>query len=233
MRRSTFKQATFKLTTLLCCLLFLFIGLLVSACSSQLRYPDLPQTGFTHAPKISLDEIAGTASMEITVLIYNVCGLPWPLGCRKTSRDTDENGKPIPIECFRSSALRDIGDKLAEMRSRGTEPDIILLQEAFISTSAEIPGRGGYANWVVGPGRKDLGPTYSERASEEFIAQRSFWKGEKLGKGQSSGLLLASNFSILELFNHPFNQWECGGFDCLANKGLLVAELEVPDFPTI
>jgi len=88
--------------------------------------------------------------MEITVLIYNVCGVPWPLGCGKTSRDTDESGKPIPIECFRSSAPRDIGDKLAEMRSRGTEPDIIMLQEAFISTSAEIPGRGGYANWVAG-----------------------------------------------------------------------------------
>ena len=231
MKRSTFKQAMFKLATLSRYLLILFIGLFVSACSSQLRYPDLPQTGFTHAPKISLDEIAGTASMEITVLIYNVCGLPWPLGCGKASRDTDESGKRIPIECFRSSALRDMGDKLAEMRNRGTEPDIILLQEAFISTSAEIPARGGYTNWVAGPGRKDLGPTYSERASEEFIAQRSFWKGEKFGKGQSSGLLLASNFPIHGLFNHPFNQWECGGFDCLANKGLLVAELEIPGLP--
>lgn len=231
MRRSTFKQAMYTLATLSLFLMFSFIGLLVSACSPQLRYPDLPQNGFTQAPRITLDETAGTASMEITVLIYNVCGLPWPLGCGKSSRDTDESGKRIPIECFRSSALKDIGDTLAEMRSQGTEPDIILLQEAFMSTSAEIPGRGGYINWVAGPGRKDLGPTHSERASEEFISQRSFWKGEKLGKGQSSGLLLASNFSIVELFNHPFNQWECGGFDCLANKGLLVAELEVPGLP--
>ena len=231
MRKLTFKQATFELARLSCCFLFFFIVLLASACSPQLRYPDLPQTGFTHTPEVILDEVAGTASMEISVLIYNVCGLPWPLGCGKSSRDTDESGKRIPIECLRSSALKDIGDELAEMRNRGTEPDIILLQEAFISTSAEIPVRGGYVNWVAGPGRKDLGPTHSERASEEFISQRSFWKGEKLGKGQSSGLLLASNFSIVGLFNHPFNQWECGGFDCLANKGLLVAELEIPGLP--
>ena len=203
----------------------------LSSCHSQLRHPDLPQTGFTRAPRISLDETTGSASMEITVLIYNVCGLPWPLGCGKASRDTDESGKRIPIACFRSAALRDMGDKLAELRDRGIEPDIILLQEAFISTSVEIPVRGGYPNWVAGPDRKDLGSTHSDRASEEFIAQRSFWKGEKLGKRQSSGLLLASNFSILGLFNHPFNQWECGGIDCLANKGLLVAELEIPGLP--
>ena len=231
MRKSDFKREIFRLTALSRCLLILFSGLLASACSSQLRYPDLPQTGVTRAPKVTLDEITGTASMEITVLIYNVCGLPWPIGCGKTSRDTDENGKRIPTQCFRSSALKDIGDKLAEMRRHGTEPDIIMLQEAFISTSAEIPERGGYPNWVTGPGRKDLGPTHSERASEEFISQRSFWKGEKSGKGQSSGLLLASNFPIVELFNHPFNQWECGGLDCLANKGLLVAELEIPGLP--
>ena len=39
---------------------------------------------------------------------------------------------------------------------------------------------------------------------------------------QSSGLLLASNFPIVKLFNHPFNhpfnQWECGGLDCLAHN---------------
>jgi len=67
--------------------------------------------------------------------------------------------------------------------------------------------------------------------SKEFIAERSFWKGEKMGKAQSSGLLPASNFPIVELFNHPFNQWECGGIDCLANKGLLVVELQIPGLP--
>jgi endonuclease/exonuclease/phosphatase family metal-dependent hydrolase len=211
--------------------LFLGTTLPGSASSSDLKYPAPPQMGVSRSPEVTIDTATGTASMEITVLIYNVAGLPWPLGKGKSSRDTDADGKRIPIAGKRSSALKEIGDTLGELRSEGMEPDIILLQEAFISASAEIPKRGGYPNWVAGPGRKDLGPKHSDRASEEFIADRKFSKGEKSGKGESSGLLLASNFPIIELFNHPFKQWECGGFDCLANKGLLVAELEIPGLP--
>lgn len=211
--------------------LFFYAAMLVSACSSQPPYPTLPQTGIDRIPDITLEGASGTASMEITVLIYNVAGLPWPLGCGKASRDTDDNGKRIPIACNRSAAMKDLGTMLGKWRMRGNEPDIIMLQEAFISAAVVIPEMAGYPNWVTGPGPKDLGPKYSERVSEEFIAERSFWKGEKLGKRQSSGLVLASNFPIVELHNHPFNQWECAGFDCLANKGLLVVELEIPGLP--
>lgn len=210
---------------LICAVIFM------SACSSQLRYPAIPQTGLARTPEITLDSSSATASMDITVLIYNVAGLPWPIGCGKKSRTTDESGKLIPIACNRSAAAKKIGDALGSLRKKGVEPDIVMLQEAFISAAAEIPARGGYPNWVAGPGARDLGPKYSARASAEFIAERSFWKGEKLGKRQSSGLLLASNFPVIELYNHPFNQWECAGFDCLANKGLLAVLLEIPGLP--
>jgi len=209
----------------------ILVSLLAAGCSSQLTYPDLPQTGLARSPTIVTDSEAGTASMEITVLIYNVAGLPWPIGCGKTSRTLDAEGKPIPIACRRSGALKEIGDELGKMRREGTEPDIVLLQEAFISASAEIPERGGYPNWVAGPGRKDLEAKYSERASKEFIEERKYTKLEKQGKAVGSGLILASNFPIVELFNRAFNQWECAGNDCLANKGVLVAELEIPGLP--
>jgi len=187
--------------------------------------------GLAREPEIARDPSTGTASMTVSVLIYNVAGLPWPVGCGKKSRDVDDRGERIPIACNRSSALKKIGDALGELRQQEIEPDIVLLQEAFISAAAEIPERGGYPNWVAGPGSGDLGPRYSERASKEFIKERSFWKGEKSGKLQSSGLLLASNFPIAVHYAHPFNQWECGGFDCLANKGLLVVILEIPGLP--
>jgi len=74
-------------------------AIFVSGCSSQLRYPAIPQTGIARAPDIALNSATGTASMEITVLIYNVAGLPWPFGCGKASRDTDESGERIPITC--------------------------------------------------------------------------------------------------------------------------------------
>jgi endonuclease/exonuclease/phosphatase family metal-dependent hydrolase len=219
------KLTTIRWASVIC------IASLGSACSSYLTYPDLPQTTVARTPVITTDKATGTASLELTVLIYNVAGLPWPIGCGKASRMIDKHGKRIPIACNRSAALKKIGDAFGQLREQGMEPDIILLQEAFIAASAEIPARGGYPNWVAGPSRKDLGAKYSERASEEFIAERSFWKGEKMGKAQSSGLLLASNFPIVELFNHPFNRWECGGIDCLANKGLLVVELQIPGLP--
>ena len=43
--------------------------------------------------------------MEISVLIYNVAGLPWPLARGKTSRDTDDQGKRIPIDGKRVSVI--------------------------------------------------------------------------------------------------------------------------------
>lgn len=231
MKTPTLMQALSSFCVLSGKVLLLGITLLGSACSKEMSYPELPQTGVARSPEVTIVESTNTASMEISVLIYNVCGLPWPIAQGKKSRDTDDQGNRIPIAGKRSSALKKIGDMLDELRSHGAEPDIIMLQEAFIPASAQIPQRGGYPNWVAGPGRRDQGSKHSDRASEEFIAERSALKGEKSGKMQSSGLLLASNFPIVELFNHPFNQWECGGFDCLANKGVLMAELEVPGLP--
>jgi endonuclease/exonuclease/phosphatase family metal-dependent hydrolase len=205
--------------------------ILVAACGNLPRDPGAPQTGLTRTPEIVIDAETGTASTEISVLIYNVAGLPWPLSRGKKSRQVDENGERIPIDSNRPRALKAIGDELGEMRAAGREPDIVMLQEAFISSAVEIPKRAGYPNWVVGPRTNDLGDRYSERATEEFIAQRSFWKGEKLGKHQPSGLILASNFPILRKYIHPFNQWECAGFDCLANKGVLAVIVEVPGVP--
>ena len=195
--------------------------------------PPLPLEGDWTRPKISTDSASGMASMEISVLDYNVAGLPFPIGCGKSSRLTDEAGKRIPIACNRSKGVGAIGDALADLRVRGIEPDIVLLQEAFIPAVAEISGRAGYPNWIAGPGPNDTGPRVSERASESFIANRSFWKGEKWGKRQPSGLLIASNFQIVEQFNFPFYEWECAGFDCLANKGVVMARIRIPGLPDL
>ncbi|SEQ90669.1 Endonuclease/Exonuclease/phosphatase family protein [Nitrosomonas sp. Nm51] len=205
--------------------------MILTGCSTTFRHAQLPQNGQARIPEIQIDPATGVSSLELSVLIYNVAGLPWPIGCGKASRTVDEYGEKIPIACNRSAALRAIGDSLGKLRRQGLEPDIVMLQEAFISAAAEIPVRAGYPNWVTGPGVSDLGLKYSGRASQNFIDERSFWKGEKLGKWQSSGLMLASNFPIKVVYKHPFNQWECAGFDCLANKGLLVAEIEVPGLP--
>ena len=193
--------------------------------------PGLVNGVASRMPVVEIDEETGISSIEISVLSFNVAGLPWPIACGKHSRQTDANNKRIPIACDRASALETIGDTLGELRLQGIEPDIVLLQEAFIAASAEIATRGGYPSWVTGPGREDITGTYSNRADTAFIETRSFLGGEKFGKRLSSGLLVASNFPITDRFSAPFYQWECAGFDCLANKGLVLVRFEIPGLP--
>lgn len=50
---------------------------------------------------------------DFSVMTYNVKDLPWP------------------IAADRKAAIGAIGQRLALMRSRGVQPDVVLLQEAF------------------------------------------------------------------------------------------------------
>jgi endonuclease/exonuclease/phosphatase family metal-dependent hydrolase len=74
-------------------------------------------------------------SAEISVLTYNVRGLPWPAA----------RG--------RAAALREIGAELAQMRQEGRQPDVVLLQEGFRGEVADLVAASGYAYWAKGPGR--------------------------------------------------------------------------------
>lgn len=195
--------------------------------------PELPQQGEWDTPAISIESETGLASMEISVLTYNIAALPFPIACGKTSRMTDENDDRIPIACNRKEGVIDIARAFRQLRDQGLEPDIVLMQEAFLPIVAEFPDIAGYQNWVAGPGPYDLGPKYSDRASEAFIENRQFWKGEKWGKRQPSGLLVATDFEIVEHINFPFYEWECAGFDCLANKGQTLTRLRIPGLPDL
>ena len=213
-------------------ILMLFIALyaLLSQ-GSGIPAPVLVNGAASRTPSVMVDGETGIASIEISVLSFNVAGLPWPIACGKHSRQTDVDNKRIPIACNRAKALEKIGETLGELRQQGIEPDIVLLQEAFIAASAEVADRGGYPNRATGPGRDDDTETTSSRAGAAFIDARSLLGGEKFGKRLSSGLLVASNFPIKNSLSAPFYQWECAGFDCLANKGLVLVRLEIPGLP--
>jgi endonuclease/exonuclease/phosphatase family metal-dependent hydrolase len=193
--------------------------------------PGLIKGAASRTPDVIFDATSGMASIEVSVLTYNVAGMPWPIACGKKSRQVDANNERIPIACDREKALEAIGDTLGELRQRGIEPDIVMLQEAFIAASAEVASRGGYPNRAVGPGRGDAAENVSDRAGMEFINARSFWNAEKFGKKLSSGLLVASNFPITDVLSQPFNAWECAGIDCLANKGIVLVRIEIPGAP--
>lgn len=190
-----------------------FASLLLVACTSRAPEPHLPQMGLVDPPEINIDPATGRHSTEIEVLIYNIAALPWPFLSNRTE------------------AIRLIGRDLREMRNAGTAPDIVLVQESFRRSSKYLVELSGYPNWVEGPTTGDRTPGYSDRAPEKFRRERSFWKGEKFGKVMNSGLMAMSNWPITAKKAQPFFRYECAGFDCGANKGMLLIDVKIPGLP--
>jgi endonuclease/exonuclease/phosphatase family metal-dependent hydrolase len=155
----------------------------------------------------------GSRFADISVLTYNVEGLPWPLRQNRAPR------------------LDEITRRLGAMRADGTAPHIVLLQEAFTNTAVRIGPRAGYANYVRGPGAGMRRPPTSEEAERELVGRRKRSKGEGFPQFMPSGLYILSDFPILAATRQPFRSRECAGFDCLSNKGLVHARVAVPGVP--
>lgn len=186
--------------------------LITAGCARHPTLPALPLPA-TRTPAIAVDPETGQRRLQLSVLIYNVAGLPWP------------------VRTGRSAALRQIGRQLEEMRAAGTAPDLLLLQEAFTAEAARIGVRAGYLNGVRGPRRTDRPGIDVSSLDRAFLAGRRFFNGEKAGKLLSSGLYIYSDYPIHALYSTPFGRHTCAGFDCLANKGVMVAEITIPGVP--
>jgi len=119
---------------------------------------------------------------EISVLTYNVRGLPWP------------------VALGRGAALRRIGEALAQLRREGRQPDVVLIQEGFRSEVADLVKASGYPHWVRGP-RRESG----------------------FGKLTGGGLHVLSDLPITDVRTAAFR--DCAGWDCLANKGVMLVRL--------
>lgn len=143
----------------------------------------------------------------LSVMTYNVKGLPFP------------------IASGRVEALGRIAHALRRLRREGRQPDVILLQEAFIPEAKEIARRAGYAHVSIGPGPAEMrdGPS-----SDAFALGASWARGEGLGRWLDSGLVILSDHPIVETRRLTFSDAMCAGFDCLAAKGVLVAWIAVP-----
>lgn len=139
---------------------------------------------------------------EISVLTYNVRGLPWP------------------VAHGRAKALRDIGRELAALRAQGRQPDVVLLQEGFRGEIAELVKTSGYAHWATGPRRQIDGPA---RFRLPRIA--GLLRGEGWGKATGAGLHVLSDAPIREIRTAAYTA--CAGFDCLANKGVMLVRLDL------
>jgi len=109
---------------------------IAAGCARHPTLSGLPQLA-TRTPAIAVDPETGRKRLEVSVLICDVAGLPWP------------------VRTGRSPALREIGRQLQEMRAAGTAPDLLLLQEAFTVDAVRIGVSAGYRNGVRGARKTD------------------------------------------------------------------------------
>lgn len=150
----------------------------------------------------------------LSIMAYNVKGLPWPLASD------------------RSADFARIEARLLAMRAHDAQPHVVILQEAFTEPAKAIARRSGYPFVVEGPSRDLINPVQPRASDRDFIDSASFFKGERSGKQVSSGLILASDYPILSVRREAFPAFACAGYDCLANKGILMVTIAVPGSAT-
>ncbi|MDO7835573.1 endonuclease [Sphingobium sp. HBC34] len=149
-------------------------------------------------------------SHGLTVMTYNIKGLPWP------------------IAFDRGAAVERIGDRLARMRRAGQHPRLVLLQEAFSADAMTLAQRAGYRHVAMGPDADLRTPVTPNAADTAFLRTARWDRGEQMGKSMGSGLMILSDYPIRRTDRLAFPDFACAGFDCLANKGVLIAHIDIP-----
>jgi endonuclease/exonuclease/phosphatase family metal-dependent hydrolase len=164
-------------------------------------------------PAAAASSMPGSSSAagqaELSVLTYNIKGLPWPIA----------NG--------RAAALREIGEELAALRREGRQPDVVLIQEGFRGEVGDLVKASGYRYWARGPGRAQRPEGSAPETGRTFRPGRHL--GEGWGKFTGGGLHVLSDVPITDVRNAPFRY--CAGLDCLANKGAMLARIALPGAP--
>jgi endonuclease/exonuclease/phosphatase family metal-dependent hydrolase len=153
---------------------------------------------------------AAPAPGPVTLLSYNVEGLPWPLTHGRTA------------------AAASIAAELRAMHDRGDGPQVVAVQEAFGAAQKAIGTAAGYRFVAFGPSADDAGAAATTPQERAFLADASLWHGETAGAREDSGLAIFSDYPILWARRVAFPRFACAGYDCLANKGMLAVALRVP-----
>ena len=148
------------------------------------------------------------ASGHLSLMTYNVQGLPWPLA----------SGRP--------AAMIAIASRLRAMRLANRQPDVVALQEAFGDDAKAIGRAAGYRYMAVGPGAADGSTLALNEADRRFLVRGSMLDGEGIGKRLDSGLVIFSDYPIVAVQRIVYPV--CAGYDCLANKGALAATILGP-----
>jgi len=155
----------------------------------------------------------GRKAIRLRVLLWNVEGLPWP------------------IRSGREPKLAKIADWIAARRKAGRGPDILILHKAFTPEASRIPGAAGYASIAPGPALDLKRSLPAAKPPAGYADGAHWWKGEGIGKWLDSGLYIATDLPVAVTKSESFGADSCAGYDCLSNKGGLLAMLRIPGAP--
>lgn len=136
------------------------------------------------------------------------------------------NGLPPPLKKNKTPLFERIAEILRERRAAGTQPHVVVLQEAFDKRTSVIADTTGYAYVFKGPGRRDTskaGNAHWTQGTRKAYAQRPIPQ-----KITGSGLYILSDFPIVDAKYKAFDSDACAGFDCLSNKAIQFARVETP-----
>lgn len=114
------------------------------------------------------------------------------------------------------------------MRKNGNQPQIVLLQEAFTGAAKSIASEAKYPFVVRGPARHDRIQISLDAYERQFTNADNKLKGEDDGKLEDSGLLVLSDYPVIDVKRMPYASYACAGYDCLANKGAVLVRIAVP-----
>lgn len=187
---------------------------IVWLCSLMMRLSALIGTGSAILLALSTSTPAGASgfpSKDVTnlrVLSYNIQALP------------------PPIKKGKAPLFERIAELLRERRQNDTHPHVVLLQEAFDSKSDVIAETSGYKYILRGPGRK----TNAKLGKAHWVPQtrKAYVSFTDPQKFMGSGLMIMSDYPIVAGHHKSFHSDECAGIDCLANKSIQLARIEVP-----
>ncbi|WP_243652481.1 endonuclease/exonuclease/phosphatase family protein [Novosphingobium sp. PhB165] len=165
-------------------------------------------------PDFGFAPISTAPTGSLTVMTYNVEGLPFP------------------VAFGRASELAKIGGRLADLRRHGRQPHVVALQEAFIPEAKAIAAEAGYRYVATGPQQAEASNlpagSQTDPSLTALIRQTSRSKGEADGKWVDSGLVIMSDYPIVATRRMAYPKDICAGYDCLAAKGVLLAWIRVP-----
>lgn len=170
--------------------------------------------GATLPPRAPRTVTLPTIEGNLSLLTYNVEGLPWPIA----------SGRPADLTA--------IAARLRDLRTRGQAPHVVVLQEAFTTDAKAIGRAAGYRYVVNGPSADLTARLAASPADSKLAAGAHWWSGETMGKMLGSGLQLMSDYPVISVRRMVFPASDCAGYDCLANKGAMLVRVAVPGLAT-